>query len=61
MQPFELNNDQRRIFIDTAHLHEAYTDAFTKSRTYRGGKHRNKAKGKEYFFRSLDRCGQCTA
>lgn len=57
MQSFELNNDQRRIFIDTAQLHEAYMDAFTKSRTYRGGMHWKKAKGKQYLFRSLDRHG----
>lgn len=53
----ELNDNQRRILIDTAQLHEAYMDAFMKSRTYRGGMHWKKAKGKEYLFRSLDRHG----
>ncbi len=57
MQPYEMNDDQRRIYIDAAQLHEAYMDAFIKSRAYRGGMHWKKAKGKEYLFRSLDRYG----
>jgi hypothetical protein len=57
MKSTELNDNQRRILIDTAQLHEAYMDAFMKSRTYRGGMHWKKAKGKEYLFRSLDRHG----
>lgn len=57
MQPYEMNDDQRRIYIDAAQLHEAYMDAFTKSRAYRGGMHWKKVKGKEYLFRSLDRFG----
>ncbi|MBW2368097.1 MAG: nucleotidyltransferase domain-containing protein [Deltaproteobacteria bacterium] len=57
MQPHEMSDDQRRIYIDTAQLHEAYMDAFIKSRSYRGGMHWKKAKGKEYLFRSLDRYG----
>lgn len=57
MQPYEMNDDQRRIYIDAAQLHEAYMDAFFKSRAYRGGMHWKKAKGKEYLFRSLDRYG----
>jgi hypothetical protein len=57
MQPYQMNDDQRRIYIDAAQLHEAYMDAYTKSRAYRGGMHWKKAKGKEYLFRSLDRYG----
>jgi hypothetical protein len=57
MQPYEMNDDQRRIYIDAAQLYEAYMDAFTKSRAYRGGMHWKKVKGKEYLFRSLDRYG----
>ncbi len=57
MQLYDLNADQRRIAIDAAQLHEAYMDAFGKSRAYRGGMHWKKAKGKEYLFRSLDRRG----
>lgn len=57
LQPTEWNADQRRIAVDTAQLHEAYMDAFLKSRAYRGGMHWKKAKGKEYLFRSLDRRG----
>lgn len=57
MPPFELNPNQRRIYIDAAQLHEAYMDAFLKSRAFRGGMHWKKAKGKQYLFRSLDRFG----
>jgi hypothetical protein len=57
MQPYQMNDDQRRIYIDAAQLHEAYMDAFTKSRACRGGMHWKKVKGKEYLFRSLDRYG----
>lgn len=57
MQSFEMNDEQRRIYIDTAQLHEAYVDAYTKSSGYRGGMHWKKAKGKDYLFRSLDRYG----
>jgi hypothetical protein len=53
----ELSDNQRRIFIDTAQLHEVFMDTFSKSRTYRGGMHWKKAKGREYLFRSLDRHG----
>jgi len=57
MQPYEMNDDQRRIYIDTVQMHEAYMDAFTKSRAYHGGMHWKRAKGKEYLFRSLNRYG----
>ena len=57
MQPYELNENQRRIFIDAVQLHEAYMDVFFKSRSYRGGMHWKKVKGKEYLFRSVDRYG----
>jgi hypothetical protein len=57
MQSYEMSDDQRRIYVDAAQLHEAYMDAFAKSRAYRGGMHWKKVKGKEYLFRSLDRYG----
>lgn len=57
MLPFEISDEQRRIYLDTAQLHEAYMDTFFKGRSYRGGMHWKKAKGKEYLFRSLDRYG----
>ena len=57
MQAPEMNDEQRRISIDTAQLHEAFMDAFIKSRPYRGGMHWKKAKGRQYLFRSLDRYG----
>jgi len=57
MQAYDLNEDQGRIYIDAVQLHEAYLDAFTKNRAYRGGMHWKKGKGKQYLFRSLDRYG----
>jgi hypothetical protein len=57
MQVYDLSEDQGRIYIDAAQLHEAYLDAFTKNRAYRGGMHWKKGKGKQYLFRSLDRYG----
>ena len=57
MQSYEMSDDQRRIYIDAAQLHEAYVDAYARSSAYRGGMHWKTAKGKEYLFRSLDRYG----
>lgn len=57
IQPYEMQADQRRTFIDTAQMHVAYMDAFIKSRAYRGGMHWKKAKGREYLFHSVDRYG----
>jgi len=57
MQLIEMNDNQRRVYLDTVQLHEAYMDAFVKSQAYRGGMHWKRAKGKEYLFRSLDRFG----
>jgi len=53
----EMNDNQRRVYIDTAQLYEAFMTTFHKSRTYRGGMHWKKAKGREYLFRSRDRYG----
>ena len=53
----EMNDSQRRVFIDTVQLYDAYIDAFYKSRAYRGGMHWKKAKGREYLFKSRDRYG----
>ncbi len=58
MEFVEMSSEQRRIFIDAAQLHEAYMDAYRKARSYRGGMHWKKAKGKQYLFRSLDRFGR---
>ncbi|MFZ0611977.1 MAG: nucleotidyltransferase domain-containing protein [Desulfobacterales bacterium] len=57
MPAYEMNDEQRRIYIDAVQLHEAYMDAYTKSRAYQGGMHWKRAKEKEYLFRSLDRRG----
>ncbi len=53
----EMSDNQRRVYIDTAQLYEAFMAAYHKSRAYRGGMHWKKAKGREYLFRSRDRYG----
>ncbi len=53
----ELSDNQRRIYIDTSQIYEAFILAFRKSQSYGGGMHWKKAKGKEYLFKSQDRYG----
>ncbi|MBW2296523.1 MAG: nucleotidyltransferase domain-containing protein [Deltaproteobacteria bacterium] len=53
----EFSDNQRRVYIDSIQLYDAYMDAYQKSRAYRGGMHWKKAKGREYLFRTLDRYG----
>jgi hypothetical protein len=53
----EMTGDQRRVFLDATQLRHAYVEVAAKSRTYRGGLHWKKAKGREYLFRSHDRYG----
>jgi hypothetical protein len=53
----EMSDNQRRVYIDTAQLYEAYLFAYHKGWAYRGGMHWKKAKGREYLFRSRDRYG----
>lgn len=53
----ELSDNQRRIYIDTSQVFEAFVEAFRKSQSYSGGMHWKKAKGKEYLFKSRDRFG----
>ena len=55
--PVEMSGNQRRIFIDTVQLYGGYIDAFRENRSYRGGMHWKKSKGREYLFRSRDRYG----
>lgn len=55
--PKEWSDNQRRVFIDAAQLYEAFIEAFRESRSYRGGMHWKKSKGKDYLFRSMDRLG----
>jgi hypothetical protein len=52
-----MNDNQRRVFIDTIQLYEALGSALQKHRSYKGGMHWKKAKGRDYLFRSLDRYG----
>ena len=53
----EMTDNQRRVFIDTIQLHEAFVSTFNKNLSYRGGMHWKKSKDREYLFRSRDRSG----
>jgi hypothetical protein len=53
----KMTDNQRRVFIDTVQLYEAFLDAHKKSLSYAGGMHWKKSKGREYLFRSRDRYG----
>ncbi len=53
----EWTDTQRRVFIDTVQVYEAFTETFRKSRSYRGGMHWKKAKAREYLFKTRDRFG----
>lgn len=53
----EMNDNQRRIFIDTVQLYDAFGAALKKDRSYKGGMHWKKAKSRDYLFRSHDRYG----
>ena len=53
----EMTDNQRRVFIDTVQLYEAFMDAFHNNRSYAGGMHWKKSKGREYLFRTRDRYG----
>lgn len=53
----EWTDNQCRLYIDTIQVYEAFTEAFRKSRSWQGGMHWKKSKGREYLFRSLDRLG----
>jgi hypothetical protein len=53
----EMSDNQRRVYLDAVQLHEAYISAFQKNRSYRGGMHWKKAKGRQYLFKTRDRYG----
>ncbi|MGB2930484.1 MAG: hypothetical protein WBB70_16455 [Desulfobacterales bacterium] len=53
----EMNDNQRRIFINAVQLYDAFAAALHKNRSYKGGMHWKKAKDREYLFRSHDRYG----
>ena len=53
----EMSDNQRRVYLDAAQLYEAYISAFQKNRSYRGGMHWKKAKGRQYLFKTRDRYG----
>ena len=52
-----MGDSQRRVYIDTLQAYEAYLVAYKKNRSYKGGMHWKKAKGREYLFRTKDRYG----
>ena len=53
----EMSDNQRRVYLDAVQLYETFTSAFQKSRSYRGGMHWKKAKGRQYLFKTRDRYG----
>jgi hypothetical protein len=53
----EMTDNQRRVFIDTVQLYDAFAATLYKNRSYKGGMHWKKAKAREYLFRSHDRYG----
>ena len=57
MKLTELSDNQRRIYIDTSQVYEAYLAAFKKNLSSKGGMHWKKAKGRQYLFRTRDRYG----
>ena len=57
MNLIELSDSQRRVYIDTFQVYEAYLAAYNKNIPYKGGMHWKKAKGREYLFRTRDRYG----
>lgn len=53
----ELTSEQLRTIIDARQLFEAWTEAFERARSFRGGMHWKKVAGKQYLFRTQDRRG----
>ena len=53
----EMSDNQRRVYLDAVQLYEAFISAYHKSRSYRGGMHWKKAKGRQYLFKTRDRYG----
>lgn len=50
----ELDNDQRRVFLDNAQLYDAFVSVARDLRQYRGGMSWQTVSGKEYLVRVLD-------
>jgi len=53
----EMNDNQRRVFIDVCQIFDAYMDAYENNKAYHGGMHWKKSKEKSYLFKSSDRYG----
>jgi len=52
-----LTENQRRVYIDTCQVYEAFRLAQDAMQSFKGGMHWKKSKGREYLFRSIDRKG----
>ena len=52
-----LTENQRRVYIDTCQVYEAFIVAQDSMQSFKGGMHWKKSKGREYLFRSTDRKG----
>jgi len=52
-----LSDNQRRIYLDATQVFEAFREAEDRLRSYHGGMHWKKSKGREYLFRTTDRAG----
>src|SRR6266852_9167970 len=53
----ELSDNQRRIFIDTLQMFEAFEEARKRASTLRGGMHWKTASGRQYLFRTRGSAG----
>jgi hypothetical protein len=52
-----LTENQRRVYIDTCQIYEAFLFARGELEKLKGGMHWKRSKGREYLFRSIDRKG----
>lgn len=57
MQFNELNDNQRRLMVNSIQTYDAWRDAATRYARYRGGMTWKTVKGKQYLYRILDRFG----
>jgi hypothetical protein len=52
-----LSDTQRRVYLDATQVFEAFLDAKDRGRSFRGGMHWKRSKGRDYLFRTTDRTG----
>jgi len=53
----KLSDTQRRVYLDATQVFEAFLQAQDRARSFQGGMHWKRSKGREYLFRSVDRAG----